>query len=307
MMIGGSPFAFRGAMFSPRSVLWLPRPRKPIRDLAGLPACLGRSGALEIRLATTKKEIRRAQKLRYKVFFEDGKAIPDSRSALTRRDICPFDRISDHLLIIDHEARTRLGRRKPRVVGAYRLLRQDIAERNGGFYTAGEFDIAPLLARHPGKRFLELGRSCVHPDWRSRRTLELMWRGIWTYVRHHRMDVIIGCASLHGANAFAHALTLSFLHQVAAADETWGARALAGRGVPMNMLGPEAIDRRRALESLPPLVKGYLRLGAKVGEGAVIDRQFGTTDVLMIMPVADIDPRYVSYFTAAAPMDQLAA
>jgi len=83
-------------------------------------------------------------------------------------------------------------------VGTYRLLRQEVAERHGGFYSAGEFEIADLLKRHPGKRFLELGRSCVLPAYRSKRAIELLWRGIWTYVREHRIDVMIGCASFVG-------------------------------------------------------------------------------------------------------------
>lgn len=286
---------------------WLPPRPRIIRDLRGLPESLGRSGSLEIRLATRKKEIRKAQKLRYKVFFEEGRALADARVALTRRDICPFDRICDHLLIIDHAAKTRLGRQKPKVVGVYRLLRQEVAQAHGGFYTASEFDIAPVLARHPGKRFLELGRACVHKDWRSRRTLELMWRGIWTYVRHHRIDVMIGCASLPGSNPLAHARAMSVLNRHAGAGPDWSAPALAGRGVPMQALADDSISQRRALDALPPLVKGYLRVGAKFGPEAVVDRQFDTTDVLVIMPVAEIDPRYVSYFTAAGPSEAEAA
>jgi putative hemolysin len=290
----------------PYALSLLPRPR-PVRDLNGLPNSLGRVGSLEIRLATHKKDIRKAQKLRYKVFFQEGGAIADSRSALTRRDICPFDRICDHLIIIDHDFVNRFGRRKSKVVGCYRLLRQDIAERHTGFYSAQEFDIAPLIARHPGKRFLELGRSCVHKDWRSKRTIELMWRGIWTYVRHHRIDVMIGCASLPGTNALALARPLSFLHQQAAATGEWEARALAARRVPMDMLSPEAIDQRRAIAEMPTLLKGYLRVGAKIGDGAVVDRQFGTTDVLVIVPVADIDPRYIAHFGGPGESDSIAA
>jgi putative hemolysin len=274
---------------------------EPEADVAaGLGPSLGSFGQLEVRLATTKKEIRKAQRLRYKVFYEEGGATADPRVALTRRDLCPFDRICDHLLIIDHDAKTRLGRRKPRVVGAYRLLRQEVAEAHGGFYTASEFDIAPLLARHPGKRFLELGRSCVHKDWRSRKTLELMWRGIWTYVRHHRIDVMIGCASLEGTDPARLALPLSFLHHYARAPDRWQARALRERYVPMNIMPKDAIDPKRALRALPPLVKGYLRLGATFGEGAVVDRRFGTTDVLVVLPTAAINQRYVDHFGAEA-------
>jgi putative hemolysin len=280
--------------------------RNVIRDLKGLPPVLGRMGALEIRLATTKKDIRRAQKLRWRVFFEQGHAKPDAKSQIRRRDICSFDRVCDHLIVIDHDAVSRFGKKKPRVVGTYRLLRQDVAAASGGFYSATEFDISPLLQRHPGKRFLELGRSCVLPEYRSKRTLELLWRGIWTYVLHHRVDALIGCASLDGDNPLQHALALSFLHHHVSAQDEWMAKPLPGRGVAMNLIGKDAIDNRRAIASLPPLIKGYMRLGAMIGDGAVVDRQFGTTDVFVVMPVERIDTRYIDYFSPA-PAPAIAA
>ena len=142
------------------------------------------------------------------IFFEEGGAIADPTARLIRRDICPFDRVCDHLIVLDHAAARRRG--GPRVVGAYRLLRQDVAEANFGFYSAGEFDIAPLIARHAGKRFLELGRSCVAQGYRNKPTLELLWRGIWTYVQHHRIDAMFGCASLEGGEPADHALALTY-------------------------------------------------------------------------------------------------
>ncbi len=268
-----------------------------IRDHGTLDPSLGRMGALEVRLAVTKKDIRRAQKLRYRVFFEEGGAIADARSALARRDICPFDRLCDHMLVIDHAAKNRFGRIKPKVVGTYRLLRKDVADKNGGFYSAQEFDIAPLLARHGDKNFLELGRSCVLPAYRSKRTIELLWRGIAAYVQHYRIDAMIGCASFEGANPLKHALGLSFLHHHALAQGEWAARALPEQSVGMDMISAETIDLRRALDALPTLVRGYLRLGATFGEGAVVDRQFGTVDVLVIMPVSKIDAKYLDHFS----------
>lgn len=268
-----------------------------VRDHGTLDPTLGRMGNLELRLAITKKDIRRAQKLRHRVFFEQGGAVADARSALARRDICPFDRICDHMLVIDHAAKGRLGRSKPKVVGTYRLLRQTMADAHGGFYSAQEFDLAPMLARHAQKNFLELGRSCVLPEYRGKRTIELLWRGIAAYVQHYRIDAMIGCASFEGANPLKHALALSFLHKNAMADGEWAARALPARHVDMNMIAPEAIDLRRALDALPTLVRGYLRIGAKFGDGAVVDRQFGTVDVLVILPVSQIDAKYLEFFS----------
>ena len=168
------------------------------RDLAGLGPVLARSGALEARLAITKKDVRRAQKLRYRVFFEEGGATPDPTARIIRRDVCPFDAVSDHLIVVDRTLRHRDG--SPKFVGVYRLLRQDVAERNFGFYSALEFDVDSLIARRPLTRFLEVGRACIAPTHRGRRVLELLWRGLWAYARHHNIDAMIGCASLPGAD-----------------------------------------------------------------------------------------------------------
>lgn len=277
------------------------RPRRVTRDLSGLPAVLGRFGPYEIRLAVANRDIRKAQRLRYKVFYEEGEAIPYQAAALTRRDMCPFDKYCDHLLVIDKEKLNRLGRKKPKVVGVYRLLRGDIAARHQGFYSQTEFDIAPLLARHPGKKFLELGRSCVHPDYRSKRVIELLWRGLWAYAKHHRIDVLIGCASLPGIDPQALATPLGFLHRHALASGVWSVRPLKGRGVGMSFAESQAIDARKGVAALPPLLKAYLRAGAKFGDGAVVDMQFRTTDVFTILPLADLEDRYIDYY--GGPME----
>ncbi len=277
---------------------------RPKTKNGGLDGSLGRMGSLEVRLAAGKKDVRKAQRLRFKVFFRKGGAIADAKAAITRRDADRFDKFCDHLIVIDHAARTRFGKIKPKVVGAYRLLRSDVAEKKGGFYSASEYDIAPLLARHPGKRLLELGRSCVLEQYRGKRTIELLWRGIVAYVRHHRIDAMIGCASFEGANPLAHAAALSFLAHHASAGEAWRVSARRELHVPMAMLAQEAVDARKALNALPPLIKGYLRVGAKFGDGAVVDRKFNTTDVFVVMPVAEMDVRYLEYFGGASESDE---
>ncbi|HEX8665273.1 MAG TPA: GNAT family N-acyltransferase [Beijerinckiaceae bacterium] len=262
---------------------------------------LGRLGSLEVRLATTPKDIRRAQRLRFKVFYEEMSAVPNGASLFSRRDLDEYDAICDHLLVLDHAAKPKPFRKpKPQVVGTYRLLRQEVADRHFGFYSAGEYDIGPLLDANPGLRFLELGRSCVLAPYRNKRTVELLWHGIWAYVLHHRIDVMIGCASLEGTDPERLALPLSFLHHYARAPERWRVRALPERYVAMDTLSREAVDPRAALRELPPLVKGYLRLGAVFGDGAVIDRQFGTTDVLVVLPVSAINRRYIDHFGPTA-------
>jgi putative hemolysin len=276
----------------------VPFPARQLGNL-GLPKVLGRSGNLQIRLARTSRDVRRAQRLRYQVFHEEMAAIPNARCRFLRRDIDAYDAICDHLLVVDTSRMDARPGRKPRpmVVGTYRLLRQEQAGTLG-FYSQGEFDIAPLLARHPGKRFLELGRSCVLPDYRTKKTVELLWHGIWAYVRHHRIDVMIGCASLEGTEPATLATRLGFLHHHARATGEWSASAHAARRVPMDLIAADQIDAKAALKALPPLLKGYLRIGARFGDGAVVDHQFGTTDVLVVLPVASIDPRYVDYYGA---------
>jgi putative hemolysin len=290
-----------------RSAILL-QPRHGFRDIPphGMPASLGRIGPLEVRLARTRHEVKQAQQLRYQVFYEEMSAVPDLVSRLKRRDIDPYDPVCDHLLVIDHAAppRHRIGRKGlrlvPAIVGTYRLLRQERAEAAGGFYSAGEFDIEPMLRAHPGRTFLELGRSCVLSPYRDKRTIELLWHGIWTYVLHHGIDVMFGCASIEGTDALRHAPALGFLHHHARAPVPWRVSALPGRAVAMDTLPAATIDPRRALHELPPLIKGYLRVGARIGDGAVVDYRFGTTDVLVVLPVELINKRYIGHFGADA-------
>ncbi|RDV04073.1 GNAT family N-acetyltransferase [Undibacter mobilis] len=268
---------------------WAARAHRPLQSL-------GRIGSLEVRLAQTAAEVRQAQKLRYRVFYQEGTAIPNPGRLFARRDVDGYDAICDHLLVLDHAAREGTPGNRPAVVGTYRLLRQALAEDHGGFYTAGEFDISGLIERHRNLQFLELGRSCVLAPYRNKRTVELLWHGIHAYITQNRCDVMIGCASLDGTEPKRLALPLSFLHHYARAPEEWRAQALPERYVEMNRISKESIDPKEALRQLPPLVKGYLRLGAYIGDGAVVDHEFGTTDVLIVLPVSVIKQRYIEHF-----------
>jgi len=268
---------------------WAARTHRPSQSL-------GRLGALEVRLAQTAAEVRQAQKLRYRVFYQEGTAIPTPGRLLARRDMDGYDAICDHLLVLDHASRDRSALNRPTVVGTYRMLRQPLAEEYGGFYTGGEFEIGSLIARHGNLQFLELGRSCVLAPYRNKRTVELLWHGIHAYILQNRCDVMFGCASLDGTDPKRLALPLSFLYHYARAPESWRARALPERFVEMNRMSKEAIDPKEALRALPPLIKGYLRLGAFIGDGAVIDYEFGTTDVLIVLPVSTIKKRYLEHF-----------
>jgi len=270
------------------------------RDLAG-PSGQGdvRAGNLEVRLAVTALEIDAAQALRYRVFYEEMGAKPNAEMRASRRDRDRFDDYCDHLLVIDHSR----GSGSEAIVGTYRLLRRSIAERRGGFYTATEFDIAPLLGVEG--ELLELGRSCVEATYRTRPTMQLLWRGIGEYCFRHDIKLMFGCASLPGTDTRELAPALTYLHHYHLAPPLLRARALPERYVAMDLLSLADVDteaafaqivKRATISALPPLIKGYLRLGALIGEGAVIDYEFATTDVCIIVVTDRITDKYFNHY-----------
>lgn len=247
---------------------------------------LGRLGTYEVRLAGGEGDVALAQALRHRVFRagDDGKA---------GRDEDRFDPFCDHLLLVDPARGTDPA---SRVVGTYRLLTQERAHEAGGFYGQAEFDVAALVSRHPDRRFLELGRSCVLPDYRGRRTMELLWHGVWAYVLAQGTDVLFGCASLGGVEPEECRAPLAILRAHALAPAQWQAEPTA----PDHYELPDAVGHGAGLRAVPPLIRGYLRLGGQVSAHAVIDRDFGTTDVFLVLPRERISPRYVSHYGAAA-------
>lgn len=242
-----------------------------------------------IRLASTKEEILAAQRLRYKVFYEEYGAIASPEMLQEKRDFDKFDDIADHLVVVcTYEDGS------TQIVGTYRLLRQEIAEKNGGFYSSAEFDLGPLL--NTGSSLLELGRSCVLAEFRTKPILNLLWQGIADYVSVHEVDFLLGCASFPGTDVAALAEPLSYLYHFHTAPEEIRPRALPQRYNNMNLIPKDAIDERKAFNSLPPLIKGYLRTGALIGDGAVIDSQWNSVDVCIIAQIRNISDRYRKYY-----------
>jgi putative hemolysin len=254
------------------------------------------SGSLEVRLAETQHEVEQAQALRYAVFYEEMSAVPSDEMRALRRDFDKFDDVCDHLLVVDREVHGEDG--QPLVVATYRLTREKDAARAGGFYTASEYNIAPMLnGMPPGTKFLELGRSCVLKSYRSRPgSMQLLWKGLMAYVARFDIDLMFGCASLPGTDIESLALPLSYLHHFHAMPENLMVKARPELFVNMNRMALEATPQREGLRALPPLLKGYVRAGCCIGDGAVIDKQFGTTDVFIYFPLSGIDARYKSRF-----------
>jgi L-ornithine Nalpha-acyltransferase len=257
-------------------------------------AILGRLGAIEVRLAINDAEIEAAQALRYGVFFKDRGIKSDVARPL---DADAFDPFCAHLLIIDTSV---LGSLSQQLVGTARMLLDDQASVAEGFYSESEFTLRGLRQRQPDKKFLEIGRTCIKAKWRSKRTVELMWQGIWAFALDNNVDVMVGCASLEGTVPAAHAMALSLMHHHYRAKGAWRAKALPERFSNMDLMPAEAINLKQAMQALPPLLKGYLRVGAMVGEGCVIDHAFGTTDVFIILRVTKIATRYIRHYGADA-------
>jgi putative hemolysin len=252
------------------------------------------SGALEVRMAQTAAEIDAAQALRYRVFYDEMAARPTPQMAAAQRDFDEFDPVCDHLLVLDHNQ----GEGARAVVGTYRLIRRAAAQRMGRFYSEAEYDISVLTAMP--REILELGRSCVDQAHRTRPTMQLLWRGIAAYVFHYDIALMFGCASLPGTDIKALAEPLSYLYHHHLAPPELRPRALPQRYTDMAILPSSAIDTRAALKSVPPLIKGYLRLGGFVGDGAVIDTQFNTTDVCIVVKTDLVTEKYYKHYERTA-------
>lgn len=260
---------------------------------------LGRKGKLVVRLSESQQELAAAQTLRYRVFYEERGLAASPEIRLAGRDSDDFDAICDHLLVLapaEEAGEDAILVDGGEVVGTYRLLRQEVAEKTLGFYSQGEFDIASLISARPDLRFLELGRSCVLKSYRTRPVVELLWQGIWNYVRLHRIDVMFGCASFEGTDLNSLRRPLQFLRANFRAPDEWSISAHPDRGYFVPFTEEDVMDERQALRMLPPLLKGYLRLGAFIGDGAYVDYQFNTVDVLIILPVSAINSRYFDHF-----------
>ena len=245
-----------------------------------------------LKLAETEAELKAAQRLRYRVFVEElGGAGPmvDHAQRLERDRFDPF---FDHMILIDDALE---AEPEDRVVGVYRLLRSDAAQKAGQFYSEDEYDLEVL--RTGGRRLLELGRSCLHESYRGGAAMFHLWNGLADYVADHRIDVLFGVASFHGTDIDALAQPLSLLHARHLAPSDLRVRAQPAHFQRMDLIHDTQIDRRAAMLQVPALIKAYLRLGGFVGEGAFVDHAFNTTDVCLIMDTKRMNARNKALYT----------
>jgi len=241
-----------------------------------------------VRRARTEQDLRAAQRLRYEVFVAelggDGPLV--DHDARLERD--RFDPYFDHLILTD-------AARDGAVVGVYRVLRDDQARQAGQFYSEDEYDLTPL--RQSGRRLMELGRSCVAPAYRGSAAMYHLWQGLARYVEENQIEILFGVASFHGTDPRALAQPLSLLHHRHLAPEGLRVRAQDGHYQSMNLLPLSGIDRRAAMLQVPALIKGYLRLGGHVGDGAFVDRSFNTTDICLVMDTERLSETQKNIYT----------
>ncbi|MBR2658140.1 MAG: GNAT family N-acetyltransferase [Loktanella sp.] len=245
-----------------------------------------------VKTAESKADLQAAQRLRYLVFVQelggDGPLV-DHENML---ECDEFDAYATHLILHDM---TRPA--ADNVIGVYRLLTSEAAQQAGQFYCETEFDLG--LLRSSGLKLLELGRSCLHPDYRGGMAMMHLWQALAVYVQDHGIELLFGVASFHGTDLAYLSGPLGLLfHRHLAPPELrvhaigQGARAIAP-------VAEDQIDRVAALRDTPALIKAYLRLGGVVGEGIYVDTAFNTTDVCLILPLSDVSLSQRQLYTRA--------
>lgn len=249
------------------------------------------SDHLYLKIADTADEIEQAQRLRYKVFYEEMGAHPDGDMGADGREIEFYDNYCDHLLVVDSSLP-----QGEQIVGTYRILRQEMADANNiKFYTENEFDLGKLRAQ--GGKIMEVSRSCVLPSHRSRMAINLLWKGIAACVFAQKVDYLIGTPSMNGTNMEDHLQILAYLKNFHMADESIRPRVIEEFYHPLPEIDKDSMDQKRAFMALPPLLKGYMRLGAVIGDGVYIDHQFNCIDVAIIVEINKVTDRYFNHYT----------
>lgn len=245
-----------------------------------------------VKLAETDEELRAAQRLRYMVFVEELGAVGDMVDHENRLEIDRFDPFFDHLILLD-SART--GDVMDQIVGVYRLLSGEKAAEIGHFYSEAEYDLTIL--KQSGRKLLELGRSCLHADYRGGTAMFYLWNALAAYVLENKVEILFGVASFHGNDPQALAQPLSMLFHNHLAPDDLRVTVRPDNSTPMNLLRKDQLDRKAAMLAVPALIKAYLRLGGVVGDGAYIDRDFNTIDVCLIMDTAKLNDKQRSIYS----------
>ena len=241
-----------------------------------------------IKIAEKKTELKKAQALRYSIFYKEKKARPTISKKILKLDYDKIDNFADHLIVID---KNRKGT-KNKIVGTYRLVRGDIAANFGGFYTSSEFDLSKILNTYKNYQILELGRSCVHQDYRNGTIMNLLWKAIAEYVKLYNIKILLGCASFNGTNVIKYTNELSYLRKNFALPEELSVKSLDQKIYPAYTEINKNNNDLSTFVKLPPLIKGYLRIGGKVSYDCFVDYKFNTIDLCVIVNTKNINEKY---------------
>ena len=241
-----------------------------------------------IKIAEKKSELKKAQTLRYSVFYKEKKAIPTISNKILRLDYDKVDKYADHLIVMDKNRKSI----KNKIVGTYRLLRGDIAAHCGGFYTSSEFDLSKILNSYKNNQILELGRSCVHQDYRNGTIMNLLWKAIAEYVKLYDIKILLGCASFHGTNVMKYTNELSYLRKHFSLPDELSVKSLDTKIYPTYAEINSNTNDLRTFVKLPPLIKGYLRIGGKGSHDCFVDYKFNTIDLCVNVISDNIDEKY---------------
>ena len=240
-----------------------------------------------VKIAETDFEIKKAQHLRYKIFLKDKKTKNNPINNLFKRDFDFYDKVSDHIIIIDNNINN-----NENVVGTYRLLRGNFAKIYKGFYTEQEFDISNLKKHFSNSNMLELGRSCVHVDYRSGIILKLLWQGISNYINNYKIKILFGCASFHGTDPKKFRNEFNLLRKNFCLNDDFNVKSLQKNPIHFQTLQ----DEKMVFKNLPPLIKGYLRAGGMMSKDYFIDKEFNTIDFCVVVFTDQIIDRYKNKF-----------
>ena len=239
---------------------------------------------LTVKLAETDKEREQAFHLRYRVFAEESNNTQLMNPMKTEWDA--FDQYCDHLIVKDMQ--------QDSVVGTYRLLPGKRIANHGGFYSEKEFDLTPL--KEHKEDILELGRSCIDPKYRSGQTLQLLWEGIATYLTQNPYRYMIGCASIHLEKVCEVYQIYSYFKKTGMLSEEFQINPHPSHRLQGLTEVQLYLSEKEIIRKLPPLLKGYRRMGAKIGGEPAYDPIFDSIDFLIILEKSRITQKYQRRF-----------
>ncbi|EMY77756.1 acetyltransferase (GNAT) domain protein [Leptospira weilii serovar Ranarum str. ICFT] len=242
---------------------------------------------LEVRIAENQLEIERTLALRYEVFnLELGEGLP--QSAATRKDRDEYDRFCDHLIVVDKN-------RENKIVGTYRILRRSVAKQNLGFYADNEFDISKIYELHA--ETAEIGRSCVHPEYRDGSVISMLWAGLGAYMQKHNVRYLFGCGSIHHTDAQSANEIYAYLKDKdVLVRKEFDVTPLLGFEIPGFDPNYQVEDIKSVYKRIPALIKGYIRAGSKICGTPALDKIFKTIDFFILFDLRDIESKYGKHF-----------